>query len=481
MSSGETVSRLFRSSGAATFSQVWRSGVTLLVMILLRRLVAPESWGLYDWVLAVFLIVGAVRDLGFVYHIVRLHKRPYGNLLAVEAGWGSFLTLGALLGAPVIALLFREGHPQAVPVIQAMSAFLLLEGLASVPRVYFDCELKVERTLVPEIGRNLLFALVSVALAFLGFEVWAIVIAQIVGTLYYAVHLWIRAWGEMPLDYERGQTLALVAASLPLASIWFLAIFVQKVDPLILGLHVDASALGHYSFAYQFAFLVSAIIVPAITRTIYPALVAFRRDPAKMMEAYRLGTILVLACEVPAAGFLFVNPEVLQLIGGGKWDDRVVLFVMILAFAPLIDPFSRLGGEVLKTFHRDKTWILATAITLASFAGFGWWFTTRFGAQGMAFANFLQLGGLVMGWTIYRLAPRVFVRLARDLAFVYLAPVAPFAAAWYLGGDAFWVKAALSVAAAGLTVAVYWWRFGEAFREFFRDRGGAAAADPSGA
>ena len=152
MSSGETTSRLFRSSGAATFSQVWRSGVTLLVMILLRRLVAPENWGLYDWVLAIFLILGAVRDLGFVYHIVRLDRRPYGNLLLVEAGWGTLLTLGSILGAPLLALLFREGHPQTVPVIQVMSVFLLLEGLASVPRVYFDCELKVGRTLL-QIGR----------------------------------------------------------------------------------------------------------------------------------------------------------------------------------------------------------------------------------------------------------------------------------------------------------------------------------------
>ena len=476
MSSGDTVSRLFRSSGAATFSQVWRSGVTLLVMILLRRLVAPENWGLYDWVLAVFLILGALRDLGFVYHIVRLDKRPYGNLLAVEAGWGTLLTLGAVFGAPLIEKFLREPHPDALAVIRAMGIFLMLEGLASVPRVYFDCELKVERTLLPEIVRNLLFAAISVTLAILGFEVWAIVIAQIVGTAYYTVHLWVRAWPEMPLDYLRGQTLALVVASLPLASIWFLAILVQNVDPLILGRHVDNSTIGHYGFAYKFAFLVSAIIVPAITRTIYPALVAFKKDPTKLMESYRLGTILVLGCEVPAAGFLFVNPEVLQLIGGGKWDDRVVWFVMILAFAPLIDPFSRLGGEVLKTFHRDKTWILATAITLASFAGFGWWFTTRYGAQGMAFANFLQLGGLVMGWTIFRLAPSVFWRLARDLAFVYLAPVLPFAAAWFLGGDGFWLKAGLSVAAAAVTVAIYWWRFGAAFRAFFKDRGGAPAS-----
>ena len=470
MSSAETTSRLFRSSGAATFSQVWRSGVTLLVWLVLRRLVPPADWGLYEWALAVFMILGAFRDVGFVYHIVRLEKRPYGNLLAVEAGWGSLLTLMTLIGAPALAWFLKEPHPQDLPVIRALGLFLLFDGLASVPRVYFDAELKVGRTVLPEILRNLLFAALSVGLALAGTGVWSLVIAQVAATGYYAAHLWLRAWGEIPLVWEKGKTLGLVKASLPLASIWFLAVFVQHVDWIVLGRHVGNAVIGHYGFAYKFAFLVSSIIVPAMTRTVYPAFVAFKKEPAKLLEVYRLGTIFVLACEVPAAAFLFVNPQVLQLVGGSRWDDSVLVLLMVLCFAPLIDPFSRLGGELLKAHHKDKTWNVAAATTLASFAGFGWLFTARFGAAGMAWANFIQLGGLVMGWTIYRMAPPVFLRLLRDLIFVYLVPIVPFAAARWLGGESFWLRSGLSVVAAALSVAVYYWRFGQAFVEFFRGR-----------
>jgi PST family polysaccharide transporter len=348
-----------------------------------------------------------------------------------------------------------------------MSLFLLFEGLAIVPKTYFDAELRVGRTVLPEIIRNLIFAALSLTLALTGFGVWSLVIAQIACTVYYAAHLWVRAWGEIPWHWERGQTGALILRSLPLATIWFLAVFVQYVDPIILGLRFSLEVIGEYTFAYKFAFLVSTIVVPAMTRSLYPALVAFKEDPKKLMDAYRLGTIFVLGMEVPAAAFLFVNPEVLQIVGGDKWV-LADSFLVLLCFAPLIDPFSRLGGEVLKTFHKDKLWILSVGLTLASFIGFGLLFTSRLGAIGMAWANFLQLGMLPMAWGIFRLAPGPFKRLVRDLAILYAVPILPFLALKFALPGFVWLRSGLSIIAALAVVAIYYRLFGRSFLQFFR-------------
>ena len=316
----DTTERFRRSTGAATFSQLWRVGVTFGVMLLLKRLIVPEDHGLFDWALSVYLILGAVRDLGLVYHIVRVPSRPYGNLLFVQLTWGVVLAVASFFGAGFIARGMEQPHAQVVPVVAALSLFLLFEGLASVPRVYFDAELQVGRTVLPEIARNLVFALASISLAFLGYGVWALVIGQILSVAVYATLLWVRAWGKIPLRWERGNTWDLVRHSLPLALIWFLAIFVQRVDTLILGRRVSAEVIGEYFFAYSIAVLVTITIVPAITRTLYPALVAYQSEPDKLAEAYRLATLLVLALEAPVAAFLLVNPETsLRILGGSQW------------------------------------------------------------------------------------------------------------------------------------------------------------------
>ena len=464
----ETTRRFARSTGAATFSQIWRVGATLGVTLFLRRWIPAPDYGLFEWALSVFLVLGAVRDLGLIYHIVRVPSRPYGNLLFVQLTWGVLLAAATFFGARWVALGVSEPHPAVVPVVATLSLYLLLEGLASVPRVYFDAELQVGRTVAPEIFRNLVYILSTASLAYAGFGVWSLVLGLTGSTAVYCGLLWVRAWGKMPLTWERGNTWNLVRHGLPLGSIWFLAIFVQRIDTFVLGKKFDLDTIGNYYFGYTVAVLVTVTLVPAITRTLYPALVAFKDEPERQGQAYRLATLVVLAIEAPVAAFLLVNPETsIRILGGTEWP-RAHAFLQALALAPLMDPFSRLGGEILKVFHRDLVWIASVGLTLASFAGFGWLFTDWWGPMGMAWANYLPLGGLIMAWAIYRVARGPFLQLLRDLVVLYGVPVVPFAAAHLLAPENAWLRFGLSLVALALSFALYAWRFGAEFKTFFR-------------
>jgi O-antigen/teichoic acid export membrane protein len=140
----------------------------------------------------------------------------------------------------------------------------------------------------------------------------------------------------------------------------------------------------------------------------------------------------------------------------------------VLCFAPLIDPFSRFGGELLASRHRDRTWILATATTMASFLVFGVLLTTWLGPMGMAYANFVPLGALVMFVAVRGLGRVEFRRLGLDLLRIYLLPVPWFAAAYLAFDQSSPLRPLASLAALAITATLYWRRFGEDFREFFR-------------
>ena len=59
-----TAIRFLRSSGAAAVSQGVRVLTVFGAQLILRRYIPAEDWGLFDWALVVFLVLGAVRDLG---------------------------------------------------------------------------------------------------------------------------------------------------------------------------------------------------------------------------------------------------------------------------------------------------------------------------------------------------------------------------------------------------------------------------------
>ena len=468
MTRSDTARRFLHSAGAATFSQFWRVGVTFLTHLVLRRFIPVEDWGLYDWAEVVFLVLGAVRDLGLPAHTLRVPSRPFGNLLALETGWGAVLSGLVFVGAPLFLLALNDPHPETIPVLRAMALFLLFEGLAAVPLIYFEGELQVRRVVVPELIRNLCYAVTAVSLAITDHGVWSIVVAQILAAGVFAITLWVRAWGKIPLTTLPGKMPLLVRSSVRLAVVWLLILLVRHIDRLIIGARFPIEDLGTYGFAYWTAFIVPMILLQPIGRAVYPALVAFGDRPAEQFRTYRLSTHFLLALEVPAALFLFVNAEtVLSLIGGAEWAGAPA-YLRVLCFAPLIDPFSRFGGELLATRHRDRLWIVATLTTLLSFLVFGLLFTSRWGPMGMAWANYLPLGGLVMGWAMARHGGRDFGALVRDLALTYAIPVPLFLLAAVVAPERPLLRFGLSMAALLGVAAIYGRLFGAQFREFFR-------------
>lgn len=468
MSSQDATRRFLHSSGAAIFSQLWRVVVTFGTMLVLKRLIPAADWGLWGWAWTVFLILGAARDLGLAFHVVRVKPRPYANLLAQELVWGGLLVGLTFVGAPLLARGFSDPHPEILGVLRCLTLLMFFEGLATVPKVFFESELRIGRTVVPELVRNVVMAASSVGLAFAGAGIWSLVFAYVGSTGLYAAMLWWRAWGEIPLEWQRGETWTLLRDSAPLASIWFLTILVRHIDPLILGWRFDGEVVGNYVFAYENAFRVSEIIFPAVVRSLYPALVAFREQAARLFEAYSLTTVLMQALEVPIAYFLFLNAELtLLILGGAQWVEAPT-YLRILCFAPLVDPFSRLGGEVLKTQHRDRLWILCTFVSFLTFAVGGLFWTRALGPVGMAWINLLPLGAVPMAWALYQIDPAGFRALAGKLVYVYLAPVPFFAAAYLLAPQHEIARFALSLVASALSLAVVYRKYGGDFIAFFR-------------
>lgn len=442
---------------------------TLGAQLVLRRYIPPEDWGLFQWASVVFLLLGAVRDLGLGYHVLRTEPRPYGNLLALEGLWGGFLFAMACLAAPLGQLLYAGSHEHTVSVLRLMALFMLLEGLATVPRIYLEGELQVGRAVGPELVRNLVFVGTACALASQGFGVFSLAIGHTLATAVYAATLWRRVWGEIPLTFAAEGMKRLLIDSSPLAIIWFLAILIRWIDPLVLGLRFPFEDVGNYTFAFEWATMAAGqILLPAITRAFYPALLRFGARSRETFRAYSLSTLFILIFEVPAAFFLFLNADkVVLLVGGGQWTAAPT-YLRILAFAPLVDPFTRLGGEMMKALRWDRLWIVASLLTVLAYGVGGYVLTGVLGPSGMAWINLVPLGSAVIAWAVYRISPEGFRALGRQLLFVYLAPLPFFAAAYGLAGDDLTLRFGLSIVAGCCAVSVSAWRFGAEFRDFFR-------------
>ena len=79
MSTQESTERRFLHSTVASYVSLGvRTVINFVARLLLARLILPVGHGLYEEALNIVLILGAVRDLGLVHHLIRDERRPYG-------------------------------------------------------------------------------------------------------------------------------------------------------------------------------------------------------------------------------------------------------------------------------------------------------------------------------------------------------------------------------------------------------------------
>ena len=468
--SASTESRFLRSAVAAYGSQLGRMVLRFAVDFTLARLILDEDHGLFDLAIAAVMIASVVRDMGLPYHLVRDERRPFGTVAAWTGGFGFFVAAALAAGSP----LFGGLDPRLPWVIAALAPYVFLDGLSVAPRVWFETRLDVGRLVVPELTRAAVLAAVAIPMAAGGFGVWSFVAGELAGVAVYAAMLWWRAHGQMPTKVEPSLLGDLIAKSRYLFAIAMCAFALPFLERFVVAPFISTAMVAQFNKARYLGQKVQVLLVPAVQRVLYPALVELREHPERAFGAFRVGTLAILAFEAIVAWFLFFNAETtILLLFGEQWGPAVPI-LRILAFLPLVNPMSRLGGEVLKTRGEDRLWLLIVALDLASLVGFGILLSWLHGAKGMAVAEFLLLGNLLMTWRIATVLGRRFWRLVADLAFVYLLPLLPLVPVVWLLGDEGWPRFLASGAASAISAGLVAWRFRRPFLAWFA--GGAPPA-----
>jgi len=465
-----TEQRVLRSTFASYVIQLARLGINFGARIALLHLILPTGHGVYELALRIVTLASAVRDLGLPYHLVRDPRRPYGTVLAVTSGLGVLITGGLIAAAP----LFGRSTPELTAVLRVFAVWVLLDGLAVVPRAFFERELTIGHLIAPEIARGIVIAAISVGLAWRGWGYWSFIAGDLAGAALLAGYSWWKAWGRIPLKYEPEQLSGLLRGSFLLFLIWLTLQLVTYIDVFIVEGFLDTRTVGLYSRSYWLAFLVATIVYP---RALFPTLVEYQRDRPRFVEFFRLSAIQLLGCQIVASYFLFFNAEkVLLILAGPNWVEAAPI-LRVLAFIPFFDQFTILGGEMLKAEHRDRSWLVIELLNLVSLVGFGVWLIQRWGAAGMGAANYLLVGNLVMAWEVARVFGPRFRRLLGDLALLYLIPLPFFALAAWLCAPGSWARFLASLLAAAVGAGLLALRYWRPFRAFF---GGGEPANVAG-
>ncbi len=383
----------------------------LLTTVVLARLIAKEDFGLVTMATAAIYALSAFREVGFSQALIHRDDRGEEDL-ARAADTTFWLLLGAnsLLFAigwvltPYLAAEF-DNLEGLEGVLRAMLAVYLIEGISTTPAALLQRRLEFGVISTSEVLGTVLYAVLAIGLALLGFGVWGLVLGQLLSRALQGVWL-LRVSGWRPRLRFHGHT----ARELFDYGKWLwasagLQVISRSADKLVMGKIAGGGTLGSYGIAFNLCTAPAKPTSNVINRLAFPALSRMRDDQGALGDAYRRALAMIALVALPAAtGLAVVADEFIVTVYGRAWQDMVPL-VRILAFYGLALTVGTIAGPVLLALGRPKVVTVVGAgrqvLLLGLLLSIG-----RQGPQAVAWAVLLPaLGSMTVGhWAACRAA-----------------------------------------------------------------------------
>lgn len=363
--------------------------ISLLRLIVLARIVAPDAFGLVAVATVTIGLLLGLSNLGLVQALV---QRASPSDDEYDAAWtvgllrGALLTTVLVLLGPMVAGLY--GEPDAGPVIRLMALRPLIDSAASIGVSKLTRRLAFRRLALMALPASLADAVAAIALA-PAIGVWALVIGALLGAGVQTVLSYLLAphWPRFRLDLR-------AAAPLVRYGQWILfsGIVAQAGNSLaqiVLSRTLGVAALGTFFVAGRLACLATATAGAAIGAVAFPLYAAYRDDVrrrATTFGAVLTGQVLLLypiGAIIIALAFAFEGAMGIRWAGTAPTTQILAAACMIGVFGEAVTPLLLAQGRADRAFQLQAIQSTVWLILL-------WPLIQLFGTPGVALA---WLGG----------------------------------------------------------------------------------------
>lgn len=342
-------------------------------LTLVTRVVGPEAYGVFQASLGIAGYLGAI-SLGNIDAYLLREKRDAPRSLFDLAFW--WMLIVSLATTSVACLLVIAGQgvwnqaSQFTTVAILVCAAVPLSVTRFVPQVIIERELDYRRTAFIDLASQVMYYVVAIPLAQLGYGVWALVGAHWVSVLTAAGgFFWAaRYYPRWYWNWAEWREMARFGAMLSIYN-WIYEL--RNLAPSVILLPLAGErAVGYLALAQRFLTML-AFVPEAAGRIAVPAIARIQDDAERLKRVVRESARLqTLALGIVLAGFAALAPFVLPLLLGNRWEIPTLMLVFGLAATQLqIFVLFTIQGYAITV--RKHLWVPLRAVIVQILIFFG--------------------------------------------------------------------------------------------------------------
>ena len=374
--------------------------VNFVVSVILARLLDPSLYGSIALVTAITSILQVFVDSGMANSLIQKKDTDdldYSSVFFFNLAFCLVLYAGLFFTAPLVGRIYRDAS--LVPVVRVLGLTIVVAGVKNVQQAYVAKTMQFRRFFYATLGGTLFSAVVGIALAYLGYGVWALVFQQLLNVMVNTAILWFTV-GWRPKRMFSWQRLGgLVSYGWKLLVSQLLDTAYLKLYQFIIGLRYSTADLAFFNKGDQFPNLIMENTNASLDSVLLPVLSSEQDDLDRVREMTRRAIRVSTYVTMPLMAGLAVCAEPLvRLLLTEKWLPCVPymqLFCLYYAFWPLhtanLNAIKATGHSGIFLWLEIIKKVLETAVLLV---------TMRYGVMaimlGLLFSGFASV--IINAW-----------------------------------------------------------------------------------
>jgi teichuronic acid exporter len=348
-----------------------------LVFLASSRVLSPSEFGIVAFAVSIASVGVAIAPAGFREALIQRQKISPAHLDTVF--WlclgAALLIFAALCGvAPIIAA--ASGEPLLVLLLPLVAARVIFDLAAAVPNALIVRTMSFKMLALRTSAASAVAAIACLGLLWAGFGLWALAFSQLAGSIAACMGAMAGARWRPGLQFDRRALGELRAFGLFSTGNHFITTI--NLDQLLIGALMGPAWLGIYSFARRIFQILTDLISGALNLVSYSLLSSMQREPAKLRDAYLLGTFASSVVAFPVfAGLALIAGDLIPFAFGEAWVSAVPV-VQAFCVLGLLTAVGTLQSSLIRSQGQADLWFYyilgkqaVTVLYIFLFSGWG--------------------------------------------------------------------------------------------------------------
>lgn len=392
--------------------------VTFIVSIVLARILDPKDYGTIALVTVFTTILQVFVDSGLGTALIQ--KKNADDLDFSSVFYFNFIVciilyVGMFIAAPYIALFYKD--TTLTPVIRVISLTIVISGVKGIQQAYVSKNMLFKRFFFSTIGGTIFSAVLGIAMAYMGYGVWALVAQQLSNTAIDTLILWLTVkWRPKKMfSYERLKDLFSFGWKLLISSLLDTAY--NNLRNLIIGKLYSSSDLAFYNQGEKFPKVIVMNINASIDSVLLPTMSIEQDNPERIKQMTRRAIKTSTYVMAPLMmGLAFCAEPIVRLVLTDKWIFCIP-FLRIFCITYMFWPVHTANLNAINAMGRSD-WFLRLEI-IKKIVGLAILLSTMwFGVMAMAYSLLLSsvLSQIINSWPNRKLLKYGYLEQVRDFA-----------------------------------------------------------------